>query len=145
MAGQGSKPLAPFHLKAARVPHRPFIPWTLERSFFAYQLLFIFLSHPIILEGDEQQCNQWHLLAHPGLAGYRTEAVGLDLANVLGLRVQPGQNSWTPFLDRGEGSQRQGENHLIINVIKGDFPGGPVAKTPCSECRGPGFALWSGN
>ena len=28
MAGQGSKPFAPFHLKAARVPHRPFIPWT---------------------------------------------------------------------------------------------------------------------
>ena len=20
-----------------------------------------------------------------------------------------------------------------------DFPGGPLAKTPCSQCRGPGF------
>ena len=28
--------------------------------------------------------------------------------------------------------------------MKGDFPGGPVAKTPCSQCRGPGFDLWSG-
>lgn len=27
----------------------------------------------------------------------------------------------------------------------GDFPGGPVAKTPCSECRGPGFHSWLGN
>ena len=86
-------------------------------------------------------------MASPGSprTGYRREAVGLDLANVLGLRVQPGQNSWTPFLDRGEGSRRQGENHLIINIIKGDFLGGPVAKTPCSQRRGPGFALWSGN
>ena len=26
-----------------------------------------------------------------------------------------------------------------------DFPGGPVAKTPCSQCRGPRFNPWSGN
>ena len=26
-----------------------------------------------------------------------------------------------------------------------DFPGGPVAKTPCSQCRGPEFNPWSGN
>ena len=25
------------------------------------------------------------------------------------------------------------------------FLGGPVAKTPCSQCRGPGFDPWSGN
>ena len=25
-----------------------------------------------------------------------------------------------------------------------DFPGGPVAKTPCSQCRGPSFHPWSG-
>ena len=25
-----------------------------------------------------------------------------------------------------------------------DFPGGPVGKTPCSQCRGPGFEPWSG-
>ena len=27
----------------------------------------------------------------------------------------------------------------------GDFPGGPVAKTPPSRCRRPGFNPWSGN
>ena len=27
----------------------------------------------------------------------------------------------------------------------GDFPGGPAVKTPCSQCRGPGFDPWSGN
>ena len=26
-----------------------------------------------------------------------------------------------------------------------DYPGGPVAETPCSQCRGPGFDPWSGN
>ena len=26
-----------------------------------------------------------------------------------------------------------------------DLPGGPVAKTPHSRCRGPGFDPWSGN
>ena len=29
--------------------------------------------------------------------------------------------------------------------MAGDFPGGPVAKTPRSQCRGPGFDAWSGN
>ena len=27
----------------------------------------------------------------------------------------------------------------------GDFPDGPVAKTLCSQCRGPRFHSWSGN
>ena len=26
-----------------------------------------------------------------------------------------------------------------------DFPGGPLPKTPCSQCRGPGFDPWPGN
>ena len=32
-------------------------------------------------------------------------------------------------------------------LIPGDFPGGPVAKTPCSQWgqAGPGFNYWSGN
>ena len=29
--------------------------------------------------------------------------------------------------------------------IYGDFPGGPVAKTLHSQCRGPRFDPWSGN
>ena len=27
----------------------------------------------------------------------------------------------------------------------GDFPGGPAAKTLCSQCRGPRFNPWSAN
>ena len=26
-----------------------------------------------------------------------------------------------------------------------DFPGGPLVKTSCSQCRGRGFNPWSGN
>ena len=29
--------------------------------------------------------------------------------------------------------------------VKRDFPGGPVAKTPCVQCRGRGFDPWWGN
>ena len=35
--------------------------------------------------------------------------------------------------------------HLKTKFVTGDFPGGPVGKTPCSQCRGPGFDPWSGN
>ena len=33
----------------------------------------------------------------------------------------------------------------IEKLRKQDFPGGPVAKTPRSQCRGPGFNLRAGN
>lgn len=39
----------------------------------------------------------------------------------------------------GEDSIGEQERHW------GDFPGGPVAKTPCSLCRRPRFDPWSGN
>ena len=32
-----------------------------------------------------------------------------------------------------------------IKLAFGDFPGGPVAKTPHSQFRGPRFNPWSGN
>ena len=31
------------------------------------------------------------------------------------------------------------------NVASQNFPSSPVAKTPDSQCRGPGFDPWSGN
>ena len=34
---------------------------------------------------------------------------------------------------------------LIKTWICWDFLGGPVAKTPHSQCRGSGFDSWSGN
>ena len=34
---------------------------------------------------------------------------------------------------------------LYLKWITWDFPGGPVVKTPCSQCRGPRFHPWLGN
>ena len=34
---------------------------------------------------------------------------------------------------------------LLKNLFLGDFPGGPVVKTLCSQPRRPQFNLWSGN
>ena len=32
-----------------------------------------------------------------------------------------------------------------LKILHWGFPGGPVGKTPHSQCRGPGFNPWSGN
>ena len=37
--------------------------------------------------------------------------------------------------------QLSGTGFLL--TTKGDFPGGSVAETLCSQCRGPGFDPWS--
>ena len=36
------------------------------------------------------------------------------------------------------------EDHCVYKTWR-DFPGGPVAKTLCSQCWEPGFDLWLGN
>ena len=45
-------------------------------------------------------------------------------------------------LGKGSGSQTE---ELVCEKNERDSPGGPVAKTPCSQSRGPGFNPWSGN
>ena len=37
------------------------------------------------------------------------------------------------------------ENTTTQKRWDGDFPGGPGAKTPCSQCKGSRFNPWSGN
>ena len=34
---------------------------------------------------------------------------------------------------------------LQVKLEIRDFPGGAVVRTPCSQCREPGFDPWSGN
>ena len=36
-------------------------------------------------------------------------------------------------------------NKFILKLINSNFPGGPVSKTSCSQCRGPRFDPWSEN
>ena len=50
------------------------------------------------------------------------------------------------FISTMENRQTQAEGHLIKELMGSpqkcqgwDFPGGPVAETPCSQCRGPRF------
>ena len=40
------------------------------------------------------------------------------------------------------GRRKQGCN---VKKSGWEFPGGPVVRTPCFHCRGPGFDPWSGN
>ena len=44
--------------------------------------------------------------------------------------------------DKGHGFEGQEKDTEINNR---DCPGGPAAKTLCSQCRGPRFDPWSGN
>ena len=38
------------------------------------------------------------------------------------------------------------KKEIYLNTLTfGDLPGGPVAKTVSSQCKGPGFDPWSGN
>ena len=47
----------------------------------------------------------------------------------------------SPFQINSEGAP----TGIIEYVKRRDFPGGPVVKTPGSQCRRPGFNPWSGN
>ena len=52
------------------------------------------------------------------------------------------------FAGGGDGGIRKSSHVAQGQVIRkwlGDFPGGPVAKTLWSQCRGPGLHPWSGN
>ena len=55
------------------------------------------------------------------------------------------------FVQKKRGGGRGNTAALIVLKPKHkiglcwDFPGGPVAKTPCSRCRGPRFDPWSEN
>ena len=47
------------------------------------------------------------------------------------------RGGWTPFCP---------QVGLVVKTDDAeDFPGGPVVKTPCFQCRGLGFDPWSGN
>ena len=48
-------------------------------------------------------------------------------------------------LDRKEIHPNKVAHSIATASAFRDLPGGPVVKTPPSQCRGPGFAPWSGN
>ena len=50
-----------------------------------------------------------------------------------------------PPSSSSSGHQQKGYLELNVEAYFGDFPGDPVVKTPCSQCRRPRFNPWSGN
>ena len=54
---------------------------------------------------------------------------------------------------KAEGGRRTSKKSSFLTPLRGphedtgawDFPGGPVVKTLCSQCRGPGLDPWLGN
>ena len=57
------------------------------------------------------------------------------------LRVKKRTKSWT----LKEKTKKKKKEKINSKNKERDFPGGPVANTRCSQCRGPGFDPWSGN
>ena len=42
-------------------------------------------------------------------------------------------------------AKQKKELDCLQDLPNGDFPGSPVVKTPCFQCKGRGFHPWSGN
>ena len=53
--------------------------------------------------------------------------------------------AWRIPMDRGAPGRSDSFPFQKLKVKSGDFLGGPVAKTRCSQCRGPGLHPWLGN
>ena len=47
--------------------------------------------------------------------------------------------------ERREIKDRDRQGAILRKRKAGDFPGGPVVKTPYYQCRGISFKTWSGN
>ena len=56
----------------------------------------------------------------------------------------PGASA-TPLVPGVWSLPKRGPDSLIPQACLGDFPGGLVAKTPHSQCKGLGFNPWSEN
>ena len=50
-----------------------------------------------------------------------------------------------PYTSSLGGSMANSLLFLKLRRLHRDFAGSPVTKTPCSQCRGPGFSPWSRN
>ena len=53
--------------------------------------------------------------------------------------------AWRIPMDRGATRLSDSFPFQRLKVKSRDFLGGSVAKTPCSQCGGPGFHPWLGN
>ena len=59
------------------------------------------------------------------------------------LRITPKMRSQSSKCSKGGPPLGTSASFMLKKLW--DFPGGPVSKALCSQCRGPGFNPWSGN
>ena len=129
------------------------IPWRRDRL-----PIPVFLGIPCGSAGKESACNVGDLGLIPGLGRSPGEGKGYplqcsDLENYIFHEVA---KSWTWLSDLKKKKtktqrclRKQLGSHMKIGSterrISWDSPCGPVAKIPCSLCRGHRFDPWSGN
>ena len=66
-------------------------------------------------------------------------------AHTLQLESSPSPSSWRKPVHSNEDPAQPKIKNLLKKWSPGDFPGGPVARTPRSQSRGPKFDPWSEN
>ena len=83
--------------------------------------------------GNPMDRGAWRATVHGVTKSCTTEYLTLSLSTHIYIEIQ--NISITP------------ESSLmpLYNQSPRDFPGGPVAKTLCSQCKGPGFNHWLGS
>ena len=68
--------------------------------------------------------------------------------NIVNTALHVSKQSLRDFCDNRNYIALQNQNPFLsvpkVTLFQ-DFPGGPVGKTLCSQCRGPRFDTWSGN
>ena len=80
------------------------------------------------------------------LPGYLPTRISLNVLShmVLG-RLKPIKMEGNFLFQKTHSLHTPPKKNLTKIQKSGDFPGRPVAKTPNSQCREPGFDPWSGN
>ena len=92
------------------------------------------LNFPGGLDGEESVCNTEDLGSIPGLGRFPWRREWLPTLVFLTGEFH-GQTSLAGYSPHGHNRTER----LTDTFMSWDFPGGPVAKTLCSQCRGPGF------
>ena len=123
--------------------------WETAAGNRAVQRGIMFLLYPFVTSRWESRVSKaecWH--SFPSEA-YKTkngqpEVENRNIRVWLSMGVQMSQQWGKAAVSRND-TLLDGAIPLFQNLPRYDFPGGPVANTPPSQCRGPGSDPWSRN
>ena len=110
-------------------------------SSFELWLFFVKFQGVLLLDQRATSLHFWTLKKIYGLGP--TTYVKVSLYSKLTLCLPTSTYQWEMLSSVRPSGLLLG--HRAKLIFSWDFPGGPVAKTPCPQCRGPGFNPWSGN